>query len=300
MAAITRRANCRAGQNNSNRKTFSMKSIGLLGLFLCAVAAGGWYFFIRASSPSADDVLTEIRKTLPDDQEIAVALSGCHFSLGAKTQIQGTNQATGTTEQLAVSRVEADLSLFRADRANIRPIAGNRAVLTLETKPVANDTLLQAEALVQRATEHMPPKEQGTLTLLPKSGGQITHTPLETDADKATQRQALRKMLEQPNGQLTFRMTSMVTISQEGEAPQPMKPHEDAPKFHAFAQDLLADAEFRNYALTLLYLSEAPKADSLLTGFIAFPPRVQFAAASEDDAKRLAQRLLGYMASHCR
>ncbi|MEL0439017.1 hypothetical protein [Phycobacter sp. K97] len=198
-----------------------------------------------------------------------------------------------------MSRVEADLSLFRPDRANIRPTTGNRAVLTLETKPISQDTLLQAEALVQRARESMPPKEQGTLIMLPNSGGQITHTPLEMHADQAKQRQALQKMLEQPNSQLTFRLSSMVKISQEGEAPPPVTPHEDAPKFHALAQELMADAAFTNYALTLLYLSETPRADTLLTGLIAFPPRLQFAAASEEGAKRLAQSMLGYMTANC-
>lgn len=276
-----------------------MKLLGLVSLLLCTVVVGGWYFLIRDTSPSADEVLTEIRKTLPNDQDVELSLSGCHFSLDAKTKIQGSNQATGATEQLAVSRVEADLSLFRPDRANIRPIAGNRAVLTLETKPISQDTLLQAEALVQRARESMPPKEQGTLIMLPNSGGQITRTPLEMHEDQAKQRQALKKMLDEPNSQLTFRLSSMVKISQEGEAPPPVKPHEDAPKFHAFAQDLLADAAFTNYALTLLYLSETPRADTLLTGLIAFPPRLQFAVASEEGAKRLAQSMLGYMTANC-
>ena len=268
-----------------------MKPLGIIALFLL-VAAGGWYSFLRDTSPSAEQVLAEIRETLPDQRGADLSLEHCQFSINSTKNSE-------TPAQLALSRLEADLTLYKFDSVGIRQVSDGRAILTIKAKPVSDRQLDQAEALLALVPEEMRGKRGGELTMVPNEGPVTITKPLETNESGVMERSTLKNLLGQPNGRLSFHLRSAIQITEEGETPAPPQPHKDAPGFHKFAQQVQADGTLNNYALSLVYVSANPEPETLFVAGLSFPPQLQFVAPSADRAKELAQTIMHYGQTNC-
>ncbi|UWQ77297.1 hypothetical protein [Leisingera sp. M658] len=235
----------------------------------------------------------EIRKTLPDQTGVNLSLEHCQFSINSTKNNE-------TSEQLALSRLEADLTSFKFDSVGIRTVSDGRAILTIKAKPVSDRQLDQAEALVALVPEEMRSKRGSTLTMIPNDGPVTITKPLAADESGVLERSTLKDLLEQPNGRLSFHLSSVVRITEEVEAPAPPQPHKDAPGFHKFAQEIQADDRLNNYSLSLVYVGAEPDPDSLFVAGLSFPPQLQFITPSVDKAKELARTIMHYGQTNCR
>lgn len=237
-----------------------MKNI-LIGLFSALVLPTIYFLWQFSADHRVNSELIDGLK-----QEGLVQLDGCNLSISR--EVEGEIDAP-----ISLTRIitKVDLRNYDLKEFGIRPTA-QAIILRVNRLPLRERTLEQVAKINDL------------------SGLRAEQSPLDSEN--------IRKILEAENGSLFYRVMAEVVSTDSGE--QQLVAHEDAPDFYEFAtavEELPSPISFRS---TTTFAPGGPSADTLLTGEIIPLPFLEFAVASNDKAKELAEAFGAFAKrNHC-
>lgn len=269
-----------------------MKTGNIIGAICVAFTAVAGYFLFAQKSPRelALETLSEAQWATEGD-DVNIQLDDCRLDISI-------TQATGNS--LRRSRLLTDLSEFSQETVNIRPVNDGRAILSLIPKPISNQQLSSAQRLLSKVPPSMLDRKGHTLTMYRNDGTVTQNTPLAQEQAGQWSKADLRRLLEQPNGKLTFQLRALLPDPEPGQPAAQTQPHADAPALFDFIQAVEADPTLTGYSFNLIHNGETAARDALVLGGLEFPAQVQFTVASQDQARETAKALLRYSQANCR
>lgn len=277
-----------------NVRIFTLKIGNIIGVACVLLAAVAVYYLFTLKSPQelALDTLRDAQWAA-EGADVDIRLDACRLDISIR-QVQPNG--TG----LRRSRLVTDLSDFRKDTVNILPINDGRAILSLIPKPISDQQLVLAQRLLSKIPPSMQDKTGHTLTMFHNDGRVTQNNPLPPGQAGHWPKTDLRRLLEQPNGKLTFQLRASLPDTEPGQATVDIQPHEDAPALFDFVTAVEADSTLVGYSFNLIYNAETAARDTLTLGSLEFPTLVRFAVASEDRARETAKALLKHSQANCR
>ena len=271
-----------------------MKIGNIIGVVCVLLAAVAVYDLFTQKSPQelALDTLRDAHWAA-EGADVDIRLEACRLDISIR-QVQPNG--TG----LRRSRLVTELSDFRQDTVNILPTNDGRAILSLIPKPISNQQLASAQRLLSNTPSSMRDQKGHTLTMFHNDGRVTQNSPLPSGQEGHWPKTDLRRLLEQPNGKLTFQLRALLPDTEPGQAAAAIQPHKDAPALFDFVQAVEADSTLVGYSFNLIFNTETAARDTLILGGLEFPTQVRFTVASEDRARETAKALLGYSHANCR
>ncbi|MDQ2088415.1 hypothetical protein [Marimonas arenosa] len=263
-----------------------MKLKVVLALLFVMVGAGG-YWFGKRNLPTSQDLAGMMVALSPDLEPGAIELVGCQLT-------QRVDRPAVDGKGFTRNVLTADLSLFELENVGLRPSQAGTIVYLAERKPVSTQLIDQAERLV-RVVPAVIATEASTPSL--SRGTRDDQTPRGDVA--AMSRDKIREVFAMPEANLAFRLTSRATSDEGGQAGLP-EPHPDAPRFHAFAESVMALDAPMSSQVSLLYRGPTAAPEQLLAGTVEVPKELVFTLRSEGSAKMLGAALYRYQVAHCR
>lgn len=239
--------------------------VALSALSFLVAGVAIWAFFFRSPAPSADQLTDMIMAGNPEVSAEGIAWNGCRLSLSGARE----DEANGLLLQ---ARLQVDLQLFELAQVRILPADGGAATYIASHRDGA-DYVGEAVRLA---------------ALLPET--------LRGDGDWSEV--ALSDLLGTRGGELSFRMASMASMAEGGEAPM-FTPHEDAPTFYRFAEAALAQEPPLTVRVAQMFQGGTAREDSFLSGEVALPGALQFRFETQGAAEAFGEALYAYQQAHC-
>ncbi|MEP4034971.1 hypothetical protein [Pseudophaeobacter sp.] len=277
--------------NSIFRKSLS-KTGNIIGVICVAfiVVAGYFLFTLKSPRELALETLSEAQWATEGD-DLNIQLDDCRLDISI-TQAGGNN--------LRRSRLLTDLLEFSHKTVNIRPFENGRAILSLIPKPISNQLLSSAQRLLSKVPPSMHGRKGHTLTMYRNDGSVTQNAPLPQEQAGQWSKADLRRLLEQPNGKLTFQLRALLPDPEPGQPAAQIQPHADAPALFDFILAVEADPTLAGYSFNPIHNGETAARDTLVLGGLEFPAQVRLTVASQDQARETAKALLIYSQANCR
>jgi hypothetical protein len=271
-----------------------LKIGSIIGVVCVLIAAAAVYLLLNSKSPQelALEALQEAQWAA-EGAELNIQLDSCRLDISI-------TQAQADGKSLRRSRLVADLFDFSQQTVNIRPINDGRMVVSLIPKPVSDQLLSTAHNLLSKVPPSLQNRQGHTLTMYGNDGTVTQNSPLPQEQEGSISKANLRRVLEQPNGKLTFQLRALIPDTEPGQPPAEIQPHADAPALFDFVDAVEADTTIAGYSFNLIYNGKTAARERLVLGGLEFPAQVQFAVESEDKARETANALLRYSQTDCR
>ncbi|AEV39284.1 hypothetical protein PSE_4782 [Pseudovibrio sp. FO-BEG1] len=269
-----------------------LRYIVIAAAALLTLGLAGYMLFWNGG-PTAEDVIAAIRAE-QNEPDLDITLRGCQLTVELEKKTKGFNDSENYTS----TYLTADLRGFQFRRVEIFPLQPKGALLKAGWDQLASKPVSLAASLIKFSELSHKRLKGGTLTLQSASGQTTEQKRFTSDEASAVDHKALYKIFAQPNGTLTFNLTSVFKSDENGGLGTPQI-HEDAPLFYQFAQKAKRLEKPRALVVNLMYLGDAPKEDQLLTGAVQIPRYLQFRVASVKKAEELTELFYNYKQQNC-
>ena len=246
----------------------------MFAITLAAMGLGGWLYAMN-SAPTTPRraAVAHLRTIIPPETESEVRLDGC--------TLQVTVVAENYSGHVDVTDLSINLKLYNTEQIRISQMGTGNATYVAPRLGV-NDAYL----------------DQAMRLLAADGSGGFSNTRSLVTASGDLDPNALGDVLNKPNAQLVFGLSSSIKQREDGTS-RDSRPSARAPDFDRFV-DLVADLEPpATYLATRRYMNADRNGESLLTGSLRLPDHIEFAFPDKDTAHAFADALYSHHRADC-